>query len=115
MKLYVIRHKKTGRLMPLASSNRGYTYWDPYDSESLVRMENVPRLLSLRAAKGAVAAWAKGETFWDFGKYDSPPVLRRGPARSADELEVIGPIRLQGPESWQVLAEDQALPTMLPR
>ena len=57
---YCIRHKASGELMPTLKNGRGYTYWNPLDSEwSDDCSTKTPRLfLTLEHAKGVVAKWA---------------------------------------------------------
>ena len=59
MKLYVIRHKASGKLMPLMKRNRGYTSWNP--SIRILPIEtDVPRIISgYHKARRIAKIWAR--------------------------------------------------------
>ena len=111
--LYVIRHKATGLLMPQTERGRGYSLWNPSgDSEALQTATLAPRLMTLRSARQALAAWARGRCYFD---YERGRAVWRREQRGVGDLEIIGPIKLQGPESWHTLDSSKGQPAMLPR
>lgn len=67
---FIIRHKETYEFMPLAKRGKGYSYWNPFNSElqnpSWV-ISNIPRLFATeREANLVIASWAKGYYTYKF-------------------------------------------------
>lgn len=96
--LYGIRHKATGKLMPLFKKNRGYSHWNPgstYTHELVAKDTGIPRLLkSLKQANAVIRLWYQNpnmersfSTYPDGDEYDY--IQTRYDGRIKDDLEVV--------------------------
>ena len=56
---YIIRHKASGRIMPLMRRNRGYSHWNPSKNNLKTIQElDIPRILkSRRQAEQCISQW----------------------------------------------------------
>lgn len=100
MSYWVIRHKKTGEIMPQSKSGAGYSYWEPGEKGSGFLYE-IPRLFTSRqAARAAAKFWSKGTAYKkgghlvqdpsSFGLDISPVVIQyKDAGRKARDLEVL--------------------------
>jgi len=102
MKLYTLRHKKTGEFMPCnpcSSRATGFTLWTPGDKTRRAVDANPRIFYTLRSAQLAKAAWVRGwhtvttdYTGDEFGNFecrvesvvDQPEIPRRN-----DDLEIM--------------------------
>ena len=93
---YVIRHKKTGELMPLVKTRGGYSHWNPDNLDMPKKIFfNIPRILeSKRQASQCIAQWfscqnGRNRYCQDFdGNYDSF-VDFKPDNRKKEDLEVV--------------------------
>lgn len=92
MQFYVLRHVRTGKVMPQSSGRGGYSYWQPEHRDSFGNATDTPRLFTSEAsANRARSQWAAGlrkvvqcGSDWDtWSKLTVTPCGRR-----ADDLEI---------------------------
>lgn len=101
MTFYVIRHVKTGQVMPQMKRGRGYTHWNPTTDAKVFAATTVPRLFpSERAARKAFDAWINWPNLehtivdrWEGGDTDHRD--HKDDGRTPFDLEVI-PVCLVG-------------------
>lgn len=98
MRLFVIRHKETRKLMPEYKSGKGYSFW-LYDNV-IDNQRPTPRILESRAkAEKVIIEWAKGIFVWRPQNLQDDPYyldqrrVMKDLGRSKDELEVV-PVEL---------------------
>lgn len=93
---YVIRHKATGELMPQAKRNRGYSHWNPGNTEhKFDQTLGVPRLIDTRrkAAK-CIVEWAnlpngRHSSYQSYdGEWDET-VDSKPDGRKREDLEIV--------------------------
>lgn len=95
MRYYVIRHKKTGDLMPEVKTRGGYSHWNPNNPNMPKIFWGVPRLLDTRrrAAKCIIQWFVNQNGRRHFaqsygGEYDE--IIDFKPdGRKKDDLEII--------------------------
>lgn len=94
MKVFAIRHKPTGLLMPHLRGGRGYTV---VGLDQFTNGNRLPRLLETRiGAQRALTAWLKGawEQHTDYGEYGPEGSYSEPPAtppedRKAEQMEIV--------------------------
>lgn len=59
MQMYIIKHRATGKIMPLMKRNRGYSHWNPSIPDKTVYSQTeIPRLLLTRKqAERVIHGW----------------------------------------------------------
>lgn len=93
---YAIRHKKTGKLMPQARRDRGYSHWNPDTKEGeMFSSIGVPRLIDTRrkAAK-CIEMWValpngKRSIITSYHGEQDDIVDFKPDGRKKDDLEII--------------------------
>lgn len=104
MKVYALRHKATGKFMPVRmyrTSGAGWSFWNPYETRpGYLPHDQNPRLFfTKKSAQNAKSMWEKGE--W-IQRYSRPTLFDPseepiGPAakmpaenpRQKDDLEIV--------------------------
>lgn len=87
---YGIRHKVSGKLMPQMKRGRGYSHWNPGNSNAhIVYAElNIPRLLkSEKQANTVINCWFNMPN--SRNDYDGDIKLGASDGRKKEDLEVI--------------------------
>jgi hypothetical protein len=101
---YLIRHKSSGKYMPQAKKNRGYTHWNPSNqnnpvefNDGLVNALSVPRLLpSKKMALACIVQWAFLPNATT--DYDGDIKLGKDDGRKKEDLEVVEVcLKIKGP------------------
>lgn len=91
MRVFVIRDKESGELMPQAKKEGGYSHW--LSPEGFQYAEPYPRLFtSSKKAKKCVVEWSKGVPRREFRAldFDDPGrVTYEKHGREASDLEVV--------------------------
>lgn len=93
MKVWIIRHKPTGKPMParmFRTAASGWSFWNPYEKRPGYRPhdENPRIFFSEQAARNALAMWLQGEWKKQFSSVTYfEPSEYEGNAPSVPELE----------------------------
>lgn len=94
---FIIRHKATNQVMPQAKRNRGYTHWNPGNTEAdeFVGALPTPRLLETKKqAEKCVSQWVSlpnAEMYWRQTAIDNEvqDVRTKPDGRTKNDLEII--------------------------
>lgn len=94
---YAIRHKASGEFMPQLKKNRGYSHWNPSNSEHtmIAKTLGVPRLLDTRRrAARCIHMWANNPNSRYAGYTtaygeDDYGIDMKDDGRKAEDLEVV--------------------------
>lgn len=91
MTFYAIRHKDTGKYMPLMKRGRGYTHWNPNnkEKEKIYAELPIPRLLiSSKQARRCIDSWTELPNSYG-GRYDGDIKLGKDDGRKNEDLEIV--------------------------